>query len=76
MQSSAIALPLDFVALRSRAQGLVTLYPFQYRSEVERSGSPPPFRVKAPMAHFPAFATAFGCKPGDAMVAEPRLTVW
>ena len=54
----------------------MTLYPFQYRSEVERSGSPPPFRVKAPMAHFPAFATAFGCKPGDAMVAEPRLTVW
>ena len=40
------------------------------------SHSPPPFRVKAPMAHFPAFATAFGCKPGDAMVAEPRLTVW
>jgi putative endopeptidase len=40
------------------------------------SHSPPPFRVKAPMAHFPAFATAFGCKPGDGMVAEPRLTVW
>ncbi len=33
------------------------------------SHSPPPFRVKAPMAHFPAFATAFNCKPGDAMVA-------
>ncbi|WP_374660462.1 M13 family metallopeptidase [Inhella sp.] len=40
------------------------------------SHSPPPFRVKAPMAHFPAFATAFNCKPGDGMVAEPRLTVW
>jgi len=33
------ALPPGFVALRSRAQGFVTLHPIQYRSEVELSGS-------------------------------------
>ena len=40
------------------------------------SHSPPRFRVQAPMAHSAAFRDAFACKPGDAMVAEPRLTVW
>jgi putative endopeptidase len=40
------------------------------------SHSPPRFRVQAPMAHSAAFAQAFGCKAGDAMVATPRITVW
>ncbi len=40
------------------------------------SHSPPRFRVQAPMAHSLAFREAFACKTGDAMVAEPRLTVW
>lgn len=40
------------------------------------SHSPPRFRVLAPMAHSQAFRHAFGCQPGDPMVAEPRLTLW
>jgi predicted metalloendopeptidase len=40
------------------------------------SHSPPRYRVLIPMAHTAAFQHAFGCKAGDQMVAEPRLTVW
>jgi predicted metalloendopeptidase len=40
------------------------------------SHAPPRYRVMAPMAHSEAFQKAFGCQSGDAMVANPRLTVW
>ena len=40
------------------------------------SHSPPRYRVQIPMAHTAAFQQAFGCQRGDAMVAEPRLTIW
>jgi putative endopeptidase len=30
----------------------------------------PKFRVNAPLANFPAFAQAFQCKTGDAMMRE------
>jgi predicted metalloendopeptidase len=40
------------------------------------SHSPPRYRVLTPMAHTEAFQKAFQCQPGDAMVAEPRLTIW
>ncbi|MBH9554168.1 M13 family metallopeptidase [Inhella gelatinilytica] len=40
------------------------------------SHSPPRFRVLAPLAHSPAFAEAFGCRAGDPMVAEPRISIW
>ncbi len=38
--------------------------------------SPAPFRVRGPMSNMPAFAAAFGCKPGDPMVAADPVTVW
>lgn len=38
--------------------------------------SPGRWRVLAPMAQMPAFAQAFGCKAGDAMVAADPVRVW
>jgi predicted metalloendopeptidase len=38
--------------------------------------SPGPYRVRGPMANMPAFAAAFGCRPGDAMVAADPVAVW
>ena len=40
------------------------------------SHSPARFRVLAPLANMPAFAAAFGCKPGDAMVAAEPIDIW
>lgn len=40
------------------------------------SHSPGRWRVLAPLTHTPAFAQAFGCKPGDAMVAAEPVAVW
>ena len=40
------------------------------------SHSPGRFRVLAPLANMPAFAQAFGCKAGDAMVAAEPITIW
>jgi putative endopeptidase len=38
----------------------------------------PKFRVNGPLANFPAFAAAFGCKSGDPMVREEkdRCVIW
>jgi predicted metalloendopeptidase len=38
----------------------------------------PKFRVIGPLSNLPAFARAFGCKEGDAMVRPPsdRCTIW
>jgi putative endopeptidase len=38
--------------------------------------SPGAFRVRGPMSNMPAFAQAFGCKPGDPMVAADPVAVW
>lgn len=38
--------------------------------------SPPRFRVNAPLTHSAEFARAHGCRAGDPMVAEPRLSIW
>ncbi len=40
------------------------------------SHSPTRWRVLAPMSHMPAFAQAFGCKPGDPMVAADPIRIW
>jgi putative endopeptidase len=32
----------------------------------------PKFRVNGPLANFPAFARAFGCKAGDPMLREGK----
>jgi putative endopeptidase len=34
------------------------------------------FRVNGPLSNMPAFAKAFGCKPGDAMVRQERCQIW
>jgi endothelin-converting enzyme/putative endopeptidase len=34
------------------------------------------FRVNGPLSNMPAFAAAFGCKPGDAMVRAERCQIW
>jgi len=34
------------------------------------------FRVNGPLSNMPAFAKAFGCKPGDAMVRTERCQIW
>jgi predicted metalloendopeptidase len=38
--------------------------------------SPGRWRVLAPMSHLPAFAQAFGCQAGDAMVAADPIRIW
>jgi predicted metalloendopeptidase len=40
--------------------------------------APPKYRVLGPLANLPAFAAAFHCKPGDAMVrpAKDRPNHW
>ena len=38
--------------------------------------SPGRWRVLAPMSQMPAFALAFGCKAGDAMVAAEPIRIW
>ena len=40
------------------------------------SHSPGRWRILAPIAQMPAFATAFGCKAGDVMVAKEPIVVW
>ncbi len=40
------------------------------------SHSPGRWRVLGPLSNMGAFAQAFGCKPGDAMVAADPITVW
>ena len=34
------------------------------------------FRVNGPLSNMPAFAAAFQCKPGDAMVRTERCQIW
>jgi putative endopeptidase len=36
----------------------------------------PRFRVIGPLSNLPTFATAFGCKKGDAMVREQACKIW
>jgi predicted metalloendopeptidase len=38
--------------------------------------SPPPFRVRGPVAHIPAFAEAFQCEVGTPMRPEEQCVVW
>ena len=34
------------------------------------------FRASGPASNLPAFASAFGCKPGDPMVRAERCEIW
>ena len=40
--------------------------------------APERWRVNGPLSNMPAFAAAFGCKPGDAMVRAPEVVphIW
>jgi predicted metalloendopeptidase len=38
--------------------------------------SPGNYRILGPISHMPAFATAFGCQAGDAMVAVDPILIW
>jgi predicted metalloendopeptidase len=38
--------------------------------------SPGPFRVRGPLSNLPAFGQAFGCKPGEPMMASEPIAVW
>ena len=38
--------------------------------------SPGRYRILGPMSHLPAFAQAFGCQAGDAMVAANPIMIW
>ena len=54
----------------------------KYRTEAMvdqlRTGSHSPgrWRILGPLSNIPAFAQAFNCKPGDAMVAAQPIVVW
>ena len=50
----------------------------QYLINLLRTGqhSPSRYRVLAPISHMPAFAQAFGCKAGEAMVAADLIVIW
>ena len=53
--------------------------PEQLRLQVQSNEhAPARFRTNGPLADVPAFARAFGCKPGDAMVrpASSRVEIW
>ena len=54
---------------KSRVEALVT----QLRTD---NHSPGRYRILGPMSNLPAFAQAFSCKPGDAMVATQPISVW
>lgn len=59
-----------------------TIWRGKYRTEAMvdqlRTGqhSPGRWRILGPLSNIPAFAQAFGCKPGDAMVAGEPIVVW
>ena len=38
--------------------------------------SPGRWRILGPMSNMTAFAHAFGCKPGDPMVAADPIVIW
>jgi putative endopeptidase len=40
------------------------------------SHSPARYRVLAPLRHAPEFKRAYGCQPGDAMVADEPILIW
>ena len=59
-----------------------TIWRGKYRTEAMvdqlRTGqhSPGRWRILGPLSNIPAFAQAFSCKPGDAMVAGEPIVVW
>ena len=59
-----------------------TIWRGKYRTEAMvdqlRTGqhSPARWRILGPLSNIPAFAQAFSCKPGDAMVAGEPIVVW
>ena len=59
-----------------------TVWRTKYRTEAMvdqlRTGqhSPGRWRILGPLSNIPAFAQAFNCKPGDAMVAGEPIVVW
>jgi len=59
-----------------------TIWRGKYRTEALvdqlRTGqhSPGRWRILGPLSNIPAFAQAFSCKPGDAMVAGEPIVVW
>ena len=59
-----------------------TIWRGKYRTEAMvdqlRTGqhSPTRWRILGPLSNIPAFAQAFSCKPGDAMVAGEPIVVW
>ena len=53
--------------------------PEQLRRQIQSNEhAPSKFRVNGPVSDTPAFAAAFGCKAGDAMVrsGDKRVTIW
>jgi predicted metalloendopeptidase len=78
--------PAPLVAGRTPSQRFflahATVWRGKYRSEALidqlRTGqhSPPRWRILGPLSNIPAFAQAFGCKPGDPMVAAQPIVIW
>ena len=74
--------PAGFTAEQAFFLGAAQAWCTNSRPEIERQlaavdpHSPPRYRINGPLSNLTQFQQAFGCKPGDKMVAQNRCEIW